>query len=60
MKNQMKKNGQNEEDKWWRKNNRTKAEKQEVRNKEGLTQKKEAEATRQKRHKHRKGHRKDN
>ena len=35
----MKKNGQKEEEKWWRKNNRTKEEKQEVRNKEAVTQK---------------------
>ena len=34
----MKKNGQKEEDKWWAKNNSTKDEKQEVRNKERLTQ----------------------
>ena len=53
---QMKKNGQEEEDTWWRKNNRTKEEKQEVRNKEGSTQTIEAKATRQNRHKHRKGH----
>ena len=39
MKDKMKKNGQKEEDKWWRKNNRTKEEKQEVRNKEAFTQK---------------------
>ena len=38
MKNQMKKNGQNEEDKWWSKNNRTKEEKQEVRKKKAFTQ----------------------
>ena len=38
MKNQMKKNGQKEEDEWWRKNNSTQEEKQEVRNKEGSTQ----------------------
>ena len=40
------------------KNNRTKEEKQEVRNKEAFTQKNEAKATRQDRHKHRKEHRK--
>ena len=35
MKDKMKKNGQKEEDKWCAKNNSTKEEKQEVRNKEG-------------------------
>ena len=34
----MKKNGQKEEDKWCGKNDSTKEEKQEVRNKEGSTQ----------------------
>ena len=40
-----------EEDEWCRKNNRTKEEKQEVRNKEAFTQKNEADATRQQRQK---------
>ena len=35
----MKKSGQKEEDILWSKNNRTKEEKQEVRNKEAFTQK---------------------
>ena len=47
----MKKNDQKEEDKWWRKNNRTKEEKQEVRNKEGFNTKNEVDATRQQRQK---------
>ena len=38
MKDKMKKNGQKEEHKWCAKNNSTKEEKQEVRNKEGSTQ----------------------